>query len=69
MMTANDMARLEKSSGEEFDTAFVTMMIEHHKGGRRDGRHRAGGRLLSAATEMAADIVTSQSAEIARTNS
>ncbi|MGW7052456.1 DUF305 domain-containing protein [Streptomyces sp. NPDC054887] len=66
MMTAGQMEELEKSSGEAFDTAFLTMMTEHHEGAvamarteRSDGAHRP-------AKEMAAGIVTSQSAEIAR---
>ena len=32
MMSAEDMTRLEKSSGSAFDRAFLEMMIEHHRG-------------------------------------
>lgn len=32
MMDSKDMAKLEKASGADFDTMFLTMMIEHHKG-------------------------------------
>ncbi|GGX16981.1 hypothetical protein GCM10010353_35220 [Streptomyces chryseus] len=68
MMASEEMDELEKSSGEAFDTAFLTMMVEHHEGAvamagteRSDGAHRP-------AKDMAGDIVTSQSAEIRRMN-
>ena len=32
MMTAEDMARLEDSTGAEFDRAWLEMMIAHHQG-------------------------------------
>lgn len=32
MMSADDMASLEKASGAEFDRRWLTMMIEHHQG-------------------------------------
>ncbi len=32
MMSADDMASLEKASGAEFDRQWLTMMIEHHQG-------------------------------------
>ena len=32
MMTSKDMTALEKSSGDDFDQMFLTMMIEHHEG-------------------------------------
>ena len=32
MMSSEDMAALEKSSGDDFDQMFLTMMIEHHEG-------------------------------------
>lgn len=32
MMSTEDMNKLEEASGKEFDTMFLTMMIEHHEG-------------------------------------
>ncbi|MET9229322.1 DUF305 domain-containing protein [Lentzea sp. NPDC003310] len=32
MMSGDDMAKLEKASGQEFDRLWLTMMIEHHEG-------------------------------------
>ncbi|MET9963083.1 DUF305 domain-containing protein [Streptomyces sp. NPDC006326] len=64
MMTAEDMARLEKASGKAFDTAFLELMVKHHEGAvamadteRKTGSH-------APAKTMAEAITTSQSAEI-----
>jgi uncharacterized protein (DUF305 family) len=64
MMTPEQMEELEKSSGKAFDTAFLEMMIEHHKGAvtmagteQKNGSH-------GPAKSMAEEIVTTQSAEI-----
>ena len=32
MMSSEDMAALEETSGDDFDQMFLTMMIEHHEG-------------------------------------
>jgi uncharacterized protein (DUF305 family) len=32
MMSSEEMASLEESSGDDFDQMFLTMMIEHHEG-------------------------------------
>jgi uncharacterized protein (DUF305 family) len=32
MLTAEEMARLEKATGPAFDTLFLTLMIKHHNG-------------------------------------
>ncbi|MGZ9929462.1 DUF305 domain-containing protein [Streptomyces sp. NC-S4] len=68
MMSAEEMKQLAASSGKAFDTAFLRMMVEHHEGAvamarteQADGAHRP-------AKDMAAAIITSQSAEIARMN-
>ncbi|MEU2065218.1 DUF305 domain-containing protein [Streptomyces sp. NPDC013455] len=64
MMSGDDMAALEKSTGKAFDTKFLSLMVEHHQGAvamatteKEKGRH--GG-----AKAMADDIVTAQNAEI-----
>ncbi|MEW2136511.1 DUF305 domain-containing protein [Streptomyces sp. NPDC005409] len=68
MMTAEEMKQLQSASGKAFDTAFLTMMIKHHEGAvgmakteQSDGAHQPS-------KDMAGQIVTSQSAEIARMN-
>ncbi|GAA2392732.1 DUF305 domain-containing protein [Streptomyces glaucosporus] len=68
MMSPEQMEKLEKSSGKEFDTAFLEMMIEHHKGAvamaeaqRENGSH-------GPAKSMADEIVTTQGDEIDRMN-
>ncbi|NKY15219.1 DUF305 domain-containing protein, partial [Streptomyces somaliensis] len=42
MMTAGQMAELQSSSGKEFDTAFMEMMIKHHEGLRQGSRGPRG---------------------------
>ncbi len=65
MMSDADMKSLESTSGAEFDTMFLTMMIEHHEGAitmaeaeLKDGKHKE-------ALGLAKAIVADQSAEIA----
>ncbi|MFJ4324083.1 DUF305 domain-containing protein [Streptomyces tricolor] len=64
MMSEADMTALEKADGKDFDTRFLTLMIEHHQGAvamatteKEKGRH-------SAAKAVADDIITAQNAEI-----
>ena len=65
MMDDADMEQLEKASGEAFDTAFLTMMVEHHEGAvQMAGTEKSKG-AYEPATAMADDIVTGQTAEIA----
>ncbi|MFD9569876.1 DUF305 domain-containing protein [Streptomyces sp. NPDC059982] len=68
MMTGGEMDQLAKASGPEFDRAFLTLMVKHHEGAvamarteQRDGAH-------GPAKDMAAAIISSQSAEITRMN-
>ncbi|MFF3940147.1 DUF305 domain-containing protein [Streptomyces phaeofaciens] len=59
------MEELAKASGEAFDTAFLTLMVEHHEGAvDMAGTERDKGR-YAPAKSLADDIVTGQSAEIA----
>ncbi|MEU7553407.1 DUF305 domain-containing protein [Streptomyces sp. NPDC044571] len=66
MMTAEEMAGLEKASGKAFDTAFLELMVKHHEGAiaMADTERKTGS--YAPATTMAEAITTSQSAEIAR---
>ncbi len=64
MMTSEQLAELEAAAGQEFETTWLEMMIEHHQGAidmardeQRDGAH-------GPALELAESIETSQLAEI-----
>jgi uncharacterized protein (DUF305 family) len=68
MMDDGDMEELGKASGEGFDTMFLTMMVEHHEGAIDMAEtEKAKGR-YAAATAMADDIITGQTAEITEMN-
>lgn len=65
MMSDSEMSELEASSGADFDTRFLTMMIAHHEGAiamakveQADGRN-------SDAKELAGIIIEAQTREIA----
>ncbi|WP_093802586.1 DUF305 domain-containing protein [Streptomyces sp. Wb2n-11] len=68
MMTPEEMDELEKASGTAFDTAFLKMMIKHHEGAVEMAKTERSDGAYKPARDMAGDIVTSQSAEIARMN-
>lgn len=68
MMGASDMGKLEKASGTDFDTMFLTMMIDHHKGAVEMATAEKGKGAYGPATSMAGAIVTAQTAEIAEMN-
>ncbi|MGP3949556.1 DUF305 domain-containing protein [Streptomyces sp. 7N604] len=68
MMSADDMAKLEKSSGKAFDTAFLEMMVKHHEGAVEMAKTEQSQGAHKAAKDMAKDIVTSQTAEITQMN-
>ncbi|MBO0514259.1 DUF305 domain-containing protein [Streptomyces beijiangensis] len=66
MMSAQDMTRLKAAKGTAFDRKFAELMIGHHEGAvamarteQKDGRD-------AGAVAMAGDVVTAQSAEVAR---
>ncbi|MFI8067176.1 DUF305 domain-containing protein [Streptomyces sp. NPDC086033] len=64
MMDSADMDKLKKASGKEFDSMFLTMMVEHHKGAVEMATTEKAKGEYKDATAMAGDIVTSQNAEI-----
>jgi uncharacterized protein (DUF305 family) len=64
MMDSADMDKLKKASGKEFDSMFLTMMVEHHKGAVEMATTEKAKGEYKAATAMAGDIVTAQNAEI-----
>ncbi|MFF8731505.1 DUF305 domain-containing protein [Streptomyces sp. NPDC015171] len=64
MMSDADMTALRKATGKDFDTRFLTLMTEHHRGAvEMAATERAKGR-DGAAKAMADAVVIAQSAEI-----
>ncbi|HEY5833425.1 DUF305 domain-containing protein [Streptomyces sp.] len=68
MMSEADMGTLEKLSGTAFDTAFLEMMIGHHEGAIEMAKAEQTKGASGPAKQLAAAIVTAQSAEIAQMN-
>ncbi|WP_405975242.1 DUF305 domain-containing protein [Streptomyces sp. NBC_00988] len=64
MMSDADMGKLEKASGAAFDTMFLSMMVEHHEGAISMAKTEKADGSYAPATELAADVITAQSAEI-----
>ncbi|MFJ8134850.1 DUF305 domain-containing protein [Streptomyces sp. NPDC096013] len=64
MMSAADMGKLEKASGAAFDTLFLTMMVDHHKGAVAMARSEKADGAYDPAVRLATDVITTQSAEI-----
>ncbi|WP_406119695.1 DUF305 domain-containing protein [Streptomyces sp. NBC_00989] len=68
MMSDADMGKLEKASGADFDTMFLTMMVDHHEGAVDMAKTEKADGSYAPATELAADVITAQSAEIEQMN-
>ncbi|MEU6388095.1 DUF305 domain-containing protein [Streptomyces sp. NPDC046939] len=66
MMTSSDMDSLKKASGKAFDTAFLKMMIEHHKGAVEMARTEKARGASPDARKMADSVITSQTSEMSR---
>jgi len=64
MMKPEDMEKLKKASGKAFDTAFLKMMIEHHKGALSMAKTEKSDGAYKPAKDMAQEISSSQTAEI-----
>ncbi|MEV5846686.1 DUF305 domain-containing protein [Streptomyces sp. NPDC051985] len=68
MMSDKDMTALKKAQGADFDTMFLTMMVQHHRGAvEMAGTEKSKGD-YAPATSMADAIVTAQNAEIKEMN-
>lgn len=65
MMSDQDMAKLEKATGAEFDRMFLTMMIKHHEGAVAMAEEERAKGAYAPAKTMAGAIITAQNAEIA----
>ena len=64
MMSAGDMAKLEKASGAAFDRMFLQMMVEHHTGAVKMAQTEVANGENADAKAMAEEIITTQRAEI-----
>lgn len=65
MMSDQDMADLEAASGSAFDTMFLEMMIEHHKGAIEMAKTEMTDGQNADAKDLAEEIITAQESEIA----
>ncbi|MCF3143532.1 DUF305 domain-containing protein [Streptomyces platensis] len=68
MMSAKEMAALKKKSGKDFDTAFMEMMVGHHRGAVKMARAEKGKGAYGPAKALADAVIKAQEAEIARMN-
>lgn len=64
MMSGSDMGMLEKATGKQFDEAFLTGMLAHHRGAVEMAKTQLMDGSDPAAKELAQAIVTGQSKEI-----
>ncbi len=64
MMSPEQMQRLERARGAQFDQMFLTMMIEHHQGAVTMARTELDNGQNPEATQLAQQIIDSQQAEI-----
>lgn len=68
MMTGQQMDRLRKASGADFDGKFLDMMVEHHEGAVRMARAEQKSGAYAPARKLAGKIITDQESEIERMN-
>ena len=69
MMSDADMAVLSNASGTAFDRQFLQMMITHHTGAVQMAKTEQADGQFGPAITLAGNVVTSQTAEIAKMNS
>lgn len=68
MMDTEDMNKLMEASGADFDTMFLTMMVEHHEGAVEMATTETDKGRYGPAKKLADDIITAQTAEIEEMN-
>jgi uncharacterized protein (DUF305 family) len=68
MMSSEDMDKLEKASGAEFDKMFLDMMIKHHEGAVEMAETQKADGKYGPAVKLAEDVITAQTAEIEQMN-
>ncbi|WP_326686935.1 DUF305 domain-containing protein [Streptomyces sp. NBC_01795] len=68
MMDQKQLDEMKKSSGKDFDTRFLTMMVDHHKGavGMAKAEKKQGA--YGPARKLADDVISAQNSEITRMN-
>ena len=66
MMSAGDMAQLDKATGPMFDKIWVQMMTAHHQGALTMAKSELANGQFADAKALAQRIITSQSAEITK---
>ena len=66
MMSDADMTKLSKLTGAAFDREFLTMMTAHHNGAIEMARTQLAQGQYPPAKALAQNIITSQTAEIAK---
>ncbi|MFF0225258.1 DUF305 domain-containing protein [Streptomyces sp. NPDC004629] len=64
MMDDKDMTALKKATGQDFDTKFLNMMVEHHKGAVEMATTEKSKGAYGPAKGLADAVVTAQNAEI-----
>lgn len=69
MMSAEEMQALEEAEGQEFDTLWLEMMIEHHRGAISMAETEQAQGLNPEAIDLAASIAETQAAEISQMES
>ncbi len=65
MMSGDEMASLETSTGADFDRQFLTMMVEHHRGAIEMAQVEEADGAYVHAVDLAKKIQEDQAAEIA----
>ncbi|MFD0316297.1 DUF305 domain-containing protein [Streptomyces flavalbus] len=68
MMDTEDMDGLMDASGKDFDTMFLTMMVEHHEGAVDMANIEKDKGQYGPAKRLADDVITAQTAEIEEMN-
>ncbi|MDH6627718.1 uncharacterized protein (DUF305 family) [Streptomyces sp. LBL] len=68
MMSSEDMGKLKKASGAEFDKMFLDMMVQHHEGAVEMAKTEKAKGKYGPATKLADDVITAQTAEIGQMN-
>lgn len=68
MMSDEQMTELEEAEGEEFDTMFLQMMIEHHEGAVEMAQTELDEGVNPEARDLAQQIIDDQNTEIEQMN-
>jgi uncharacterized protein (DUF305 family) len=68
MMSGEDMGKLDKASGAEFDKMFLEMMVQHHEGAVEMAKTEKAKGTYGPAVRLAEDVITAQTAEIQQMN-